>query len=81
MKPTTIAFGAALLFGLATAASAAITPAPVSKGGDLIINVAEGCGRGEWRGPHGRCHPMARGRVCPRGYHLGPNGHRCWPNE
>jgi Spy/CpxP family protein refolding chaperone len=80
MRPATIALGAALLFGLATAASAAITPAPVSKAGDLVINVAEGCGRGEWRGPGGRCHPMPHGRVCPRGYHLGPNGRRCWPN-
>jgi hypothetical protein len=72
--------GAALLFGLATAASAAITPAPVSNAGGLIINVAEGCGRGEWRGPHGHCHPMAHEHACPPHHHLGPHGRRCWPD-
>ena len=81
MRMRTIALSAMLAVGMAASASAAITPAPVNKTGDLIINVAEGCGRGEWRGPHGRCHPMARGRVCPRGYHLGPHAHRCWPND
>ena len=75
-----IVLSAALAFGLATAANAGIAPAPVGSAGDLVIKVAEGCGPGWWRGPEGRCHPMARGRVCPRGYHLGPDARRCWPD-
>ena len=80
MKIKSIILGAALVLSLASTASAGISPAPISKAGDLVINVAEGCGRGWWRGPGGRCHPMPRGRACPRGYHLGPQGRRCWPN-
>ena len=38
------------------------------------------CGPGWWRGPEGHCHPMATDRACPRGYHLGPEGKRCWSN-
>ena len=49
-------------------------------GGLAVTLVAEGCRPGWWRGPVGHCHPMAVGRACPRGYHLGPEGHRCWPN-
>jgi hypothetical protein len=74
-----IVLSVALAFGLATAASAAVTPTPI-KTGSLVVKVAEGCGPGWWRGPNGRCHPMARGRACPVGYHLGPEGKRCWPN-
>jgi len=69
-----------LAFSFATASSAAIVPVPVGPGSDLTIKVAEGCGAGWWRGPGGRCHPMATGRLCPPGYHIGPEGHRCWPN-
>jgi hypothetical protein len=76
----TIVLAGALAFGFATASNAAMAPAPVSSASDLTIKVAEGCGPGFWRGPGGRCHPMARGRICPRGYHLGPEGERCWPN-
>jgi len=44
-------------------------------------NAAEGCGRGWWRGPGGVCHPMVGPhRFCPPGYHIGREGHRCWPN-
>jgi hypothetical protein len=70
----------ALAIGLATAANAGITPVPLGNGDGVIIKVAEGCGAGYWRGPGGRCHPLAHGRVCPRGYHLGMEGGRCWPN-
>jgi hypothetical protein len=70
---------AGLTMGLTTVASAGFSP-PIGNSDGLIIRVAEGCGPGWWRGPGGRCHPMARGRVCPRGYHLGPEGERCWPN-
>jgi hypothetical protein len=72
---------AALTIGLATAANAGIAPHSIGNSDGSIIRVAEGCGpAGWWRGPGGHCHPMARGRVCPRGYHLGPEGERCWPN-
>jgi hypothetical protein len=75
----TLVLSAALVFGLATAASA-MSAAPVTTSGGLVIKVAEGCGPGFWRGPAGKCHPMAVGRACPIGYHLGPEGKRCWPN-
>jgi hypothetical protein len=76
----TMALGLALAFGVASAASAAIAPAPIGNSVSAIVKVAEGCGPGFWRGPRGFCHPMAMGRACPIGYHLGPEGHRCWPN-
>ena len=72
--------GAALVLGMATAASATIVAAPPAKTDALIVKVAQGCGPGFWRGPGGRCHPYVRHRACPRGYHLGPRGRRCWPN-
>jgi hypothetical protein len=76
----TMALSFALAFGIATAAGAAIAPAPIGNAGSAIVKVAEGCGMGFWRGPNGHCHPMAMGRACPPGFHLGPEGHRCWPN-
>jgi hypothetical protein len=75
-----IFLGAALAFGLATAASAAITPALVGNADSFVVKVAEGCGPGFWRGPGGKCHPMASGKACPPGYHLGPERKRCHPN-
>ena len=75
-----LSLGAALAFGLATAAGAAVTPVLSSKAGSNVITVAEGCGPGWWRGPGGRCHPMYNGRACPPGYHLGPERRRCHPN-
>jgi hypothetical protein len=75
-----IALGAALAFSLATASNAAILPVPVGPHADLTIRVAEGCGPGFWRGPGGRCHPFAQGRLCPPGFHIGREGRRCWPN-
>ena len=81
MRTRAICLGAALALGLATAAAAAgITPVLTSKVGSNVTTVAEGCGRGEWRDEHGRCHPMFNGRACPPGYHLGPEGKRCHPN-
>jgi hypothetical protein len=76
----TFVIGIALANSVTAAASAAVTPAPLGVPNSSVIKVAEGCGRGEWRGPHGACHPMAVNRACPRGYHLGPEGKRCWPN-
>lgn len=75
-----IALASALAFGLATAANAAVAIAPIAAPGSAVVKVAEACGAGFWRGPGGKCHPMAKGRACPGGYHLGPDGHKCWPN-
>ncbi len=76
-----VVLGAALAFGLATAAGAAfMPPALTGNAASAVVKVAEGCGAGFWRGPEGRCHPFAVGRACPRGYHLGPQGKRCHPN-
>jgi len=76
----TLLVGTLLACGLATAASAGVFPVQRSNSDSLVITVAEGCGPGFWRGPHGYCHPFANGRACPRGYHLGAEGRRCWPN-
>ena len=76
----TMLLGAALAVGMSGFANAEILPAPVGNGGVGIVKVAEGCGPGFWRGPGGACHPMAMHRACPRGFHLGPEGRRCWPN-
>ena len=76
----TFLVGTALAIGLTSYASAAVKPAPVGVANSAIVKVTEGCGRGWWRGPGGRCHPMFDGRACPPGYHLGPERHRCWPN-
>jgi hypothetical protein len=76
----TVTLSAALAFGLVSAASAGVLTAPISTPDGAVIKVAEGCGAGFWRGPGGRCHPFAVGRACPVGYHLGPEGKKCWPN-
>ena len=71
--------GALLALGMTASAQAEMITPPVEKGHAITL-VAEGCGAGWWRGPGGHCHPMANGRLCPPGYHIGPEGHRCWPN-
>ena len=76
----TLILAATLACGLATTASAGVFPIHRGNGDSLVVTVAEGCGRGWWRGPGGRCHPMFNGRACPPGYHLGPERRRCWPN-
>ena len=65
----TVMLSATVLFALASAVTA-VTAA----------SAAEGCGPGFWRGSGGHCHPFAVNRACPVGYHLGPEGKRCWPN-
>ena len=72
----TLIVGTALALGLVTAASAGVTPVLRSNVDSAIVRVAEGCGPGFWRGPGGRCHPFAAGRLCPPGYHIGPHGRR-----
>jgi hypothetical protein len=74
-----LVIGTLFAIGLAGSAQAAMTVSPLEKGGAVTL-VAEGCGPGLWRGPGGHCHPYAAHRMCPRGYHIGPQGHRCWPN-
>jgi hypothetical protein len=71
---------AALGFAVATAASAAVIPAPIAGEDGVVVKVAENCGPGFWRGPYGHCHPFAVNRACPPRYHLGPDGRRCWPD-
>ncbi len=76
-----LVLSAALVLGVATAASAAgFTPVPLGNYDALVIKVSEGCGPGYWRGPAGRCHPFAVGRAGPPGYPLGPEGMMWWPN-
>lgn len=74
-----IIFASLLAIGVATSANAGVSIAPL-KSETGLTRVAEGCGAGWWRGPGGHCHPMYNGRACPRGYHLGAERRRCWPN-
>jgi hypothetical protein len=53
-----------------------------------VAGAAEGCGANRWRDPNGVCHwfhtpyGSLRGThfACPPGMHVGPEGHKCWPN-
>jgi hypothetical protein len=74
-----VLLGVVVALGLSAPVDAAISVVRPPDGG-LIARVAEGCGPGFWRGPAGYCHPFAVARACPVGYHLGPEGQRCWPN-
>jgi hypothetical protein len=76
-----LVLSAVLALSAAGMANASMLPAPVAADPGNIIRVAEGCGPGFWRGPQGFCHPMAANRACPVGFHLGPEGQRCWPNQ
>jgi hypothetical protein len=79
-KPITTTVLCAAVAAISTTAVYAMSvPAPATTAG-TVIKIAEGCGPGFWRGPGGHCHPFAVGRACPVGYHLGPEGHKCWPN-
>jgi hypothetical protein len=63
-------------------AQASLTLAPRPTVGAMIL-VAEDCGRDAHRDERGVCRPNWRemeGRECPRGWHVGPEGKRCWPN-
>ena len=48
---------AGLALSLASGANAMVVPGPVGNDEGAIIKIAQGCGAGFWRGPHGRCHP------------------------
>ena len=88
MMLRSVVLSAAFALGLTSVANAAISPMPVGGGEVAIVKIAEGCGAGWWRGPGGYCHPFGgpggslRGTAfaCPPGMHVGPYGHRCWPN-
>ena len=77
MKSGFFALALATTLSVATPSVRAAAPA-----GPLIF--AEGdCGRDYHRDERGRCVPNWRemeGRECPRGYHPGPDGRRCFPN-
>ena len=80
-KPITTTVLCAAVAAISTTAVYAMSvPAPATTAG-TVIKIAEGCGPGFWRGPGGHCPPFAVGRACPVGYHLGPEGHKCWPND
>ena len=84
-----LVFGAVVAMGLASSANAGILVMPLDNSDSAVVRVAEGCGAGWFRGPGGHCHPMPgpggslRGTrfACPPGMHIGPYGHRCWPNH
>lgn len=54
--------------------------------GAQLIQVYGGCGPYAHREIYGFCRPggrwggYVRGASCPAGFHIGPYGHRCWPN-
>jgi hypothetical protein len=48
-----LVLGAAALF--ATGSEAAVPMAPL-KSASEVVQVAQGCGLGGWRGPYGHCH-------------------------
>ena len=76
--------GAFAMIMAATAADAAIMPAPVVDYSTSGVQLADGaCGPGRQQGPNGVCHPdswFTRRMACPPAMHLGPYGHRCLPN-
>ena len=50
-----------------------------------VTEVYGGCGIYAHRGPYGGCLPGGQAgyvpyRAWPPGWHLGPNGRRCWRN-
>jgi hypothetical protein len=68
---------------IAPATQAAQTEGPGVTGAGSIILAEGGCGRDYHRDFRGYCVPNWReweGRACPPGWHLGPEGRRCWPN-
>jgi hypothetical protein len=71
-----VASAFAIALGLTSAQAMPAYPAdrPTS---NEIIQVAQGCGPGMHRGPRGACRPLYN---CPRGWHSGPFGRRCFRN-
>jgi hypothetical protein len=75
--------GLVMAVALVTPIQAAQTVAPEPTVSNPIILAEGGCGRDYHRDYAGYCRPNWRdwdGRACPPGWHLGPEGRRCWPN-
>lgn len=78
MRTSALVF-ASVALGTVYSFSAGAFPvaSPNSQSASNVIQVAEGCGRGEHR-EHGRCYPdHPRERICPPGWHWGPVVGRC----
>ncbi|MGU3536823.1 GCG_CRPN prefix-to-repeats domain-containing protein [Methylobacterium sp. A54F] len=76
---------AALLAAVLVAPASALPLAPLPAPDTNVVQVYGGCGPYGHRGPYGGCRPGGQrggyfGRACPRGFHLGRGGRRCWPN-
>jgi hypothetical protein len=72
-----LVFAGMALGAFSFGASAFPIASPVSQSAQNVIQVAEGCGRGEHR-EHGRCYPdRPHERICPPGWHWGPVVGRC----
>ena len=82
---------AAALISPTWAGPGSIAPVVPGTGHSLAEQVRDGCGPGFFRNDFGRCRPERFEREgwregerrfleCPRGFHLGPEGRRCWPN-
>ncbi len=67
MKALTLVLGAAIA---ATACSQvqAMPIEPLSEASPMVVQVADGCGGGRYRGPGGACHWYGRGPY-PGGYY------------
>ena len=67
MKELTLVLGAAIA---ATTSSQlqAMPIQPLSGASPMVVQVANGCGCGWYRGPGGACHPLGRGPF-PGGYY------------
>ena len=80
-------FALALGVALATPVQAAVPVAPLDQQNAPIVQVFGGCGPYGHRGPYGGCRAGGQwggyrmARPCPPGFHLGPQGRRCWPNR
>jgi hypothetical protein len=74
--------GLIMAAALALPAQAGLTAMPSAGGTGSVILVEGGCGPDAHRDHEGYCRPNWHEDrpVCPRGYHLGEDGRRCWPN-
>jgi hypothetical protein len=84
IKLATIVMTSALTVFAATPSDAIPAQDGLSQS-SLLIQIADGCGGGRYRGPGGACHPFGRGPFpggyydgrngCPPGHWRGPYGH------
>jgi hypothetical protein len=79
---------AALTFAVSTVQAMPLSDVDGSSSPHVTL-VYGGCGPYAHRGPYGGCRPGGQwggywaGGIspCPWGYHLGPYGRHCWPNN